>query len=278
MILSAWNCAKAAAFEARKLYLQTLQLYGFKTKTNKTFTITDEPQFNEPTDEGNKYQHFINTDNDLTSLTGEVPQQFLTSTIMPELFGDSLVTVTASDGGRKPVFGSHRHAYSGAFSPNSPLNFCNIMKGPQNITLAEIFGVCQTLIRTSYVDNFTDEQPHVHVTDSMNTHVFLSDLQSAARAGREELDPLYVSMLCIPDFYADLMTIVSILKTRKRLVFYWVESHTTKTSVPHRMNAIADKLCHTALANYYQILPPIGLIEEERLKFNCLPQAVRDLY
>ena len=255
-----------------------MQLYGFKTKTNKTITIPDGSHVQLPTDKGNRYEHFINIDNDLTSLTGEVPDNSLTFTFMPELFGESLVTVTASDGGRKPVFGAHRHAFSGAFAINSPLNFCNIMKGPQNITLAEIFGVMQTLARTAYIDNFTDETPHIHVTDSLNTHVFMSDLQSAARAGREEIDHLYISMLCIPDFYTDLMTVVSILKTRKNLVFYWVESHTTKTSVPHRMNAVADTLCHNALANYYQILPPIGLIEEEHLKFNCLPQAVRDLY
>ena len=168
--------------------------------------------------------------------------------------------------------------FSWILLPSNHDDFCVILKGPQNITLAEILGCCHTLLRTEHITNFDDDPPHVHTTDSMNAFTYMVDLQSAARTGRESTDPLFVCMLCIPAFQAELVKLVGILRKRNNLSFRWVESHTKKTTIYHQLNDIADRLCHTALENYYQTLPPIALIEEERLKFNALPQAVRDLY
>ena len=223
----------------------------------------------------------LSIENDLSMNTLRVPNEnhLLTFAFCPDFFPPhELVILTASDGGRKPVYGSNRHSYAGVFSMESTLNFCSIMTGPQNITYAEIIGCCHTLLRTRFIPAFDKDPPHIHVTDSMNGYMFMLDLQNASISGREGTNPSYNVMLCISDFHAELTDLVDLFRRRKNLRFKWVPSHTSNDSIFHKLNSAADKLTATALESYYGRLPAIATVEEERLRFNILPQAVRDLY
>ena len=206
-------------------------------------------------------------------------QYLLTYASTPEFFPSGTTTLlTASDGGRKPVFGSHRHCYAGSFAELSPFNFSTVMVGPQNITLAEIMGCFQTLLRTRHIGAFDNDPQHIHVTDSMNCYLFMLTLQSAVLCGRESTNYHFNTMLCVETYRAKFMMVIDLLRHKKNLRFKWVESHTDQSTAYHKINSVADRMCHEALQNYYGELPPIGGVEEETLKFNLLPEAIRDLY
>ena len=169
--MRAWKVAIQTALQARDIYLQTLAINECNTIGPTSFLTTDiTPDETKTTAEaGTQQSMFTTINNDLTSIPTLVHNEQLTYTISPDTHGRSVhVICTASDGGRKPIYGGHRHAFAGAFGKNSALNFCTILKGPQNITLAEILGCCHTLLRTAHIINFDNDPPHVHTTDSMN--------------------------------------------------------------------------------------------------------------
>ena len=224
---------------------------------------------------------YLMIESDLAMNSQPIPtdQRLLTYSFAPEFFpSEGLALLTASDGGRRKVFGNHRHSYAGAFALDSAFNFTTIMLGPQNITLAEIVGCCQTLLRTRHISAFDNDHPHVHVSDSMNCVFFMTSLQTAVLCGQEMTNHHYNTMLCIEDYRTEFFIVIDLLRTKKNLRFKWVESHTDNTSLYHRINSVADRLCSQALESYYGVLPPVAEVEEELLKFNNLPEAIRDLY
>ena len=217
---------------------------------------------------------------DLTTQAALSPETNLTVLYVNRGDPDNLhkVILTASDGSRKSIFGTYRHAYSGVFGLGSPLNFGEVMTGPQNITLAEIAGICHTLVRTTLISNFTNEQEHHHVTDNMNAFNYLKDLQVAARNETESSNVMYTALLCIPQFWTCLSGVIDILRKRTNLHFRWVHSHTDDKSMPSVLNDEADRCANTFLDAYYEQLPPITATDAEKLRFNALPANQRDLF
>jgi hypothetical protein len=159
--MRAWRVAKQTALQARDIYLQTLAINECEMIQPTNFFTTDiMPETKNATDASTQHAMFTTTENDLTSIPTLVPNDQLTYTIAPDTHGEAeYVIVTASDSGRKPIYGGHRHAFAGAFGINSSLNYCQVMKGPQNITLAEILGCCHTLLRTTRLINFDTDPP-----------------------------------------------------------------------------------------------------------------------
>ena len=217
---------------------------------------------------------------DLTTLAAQSSETHLTVLHVNRGDPDNLhkVLLTASDGSRKSIFGTFRHAYSGVFGIGSPHNFGEVMKGPQNITLAEIAGICHLLARTTLISNFTNEQEHHHVTDNMNAFTYLKDLQIAARNETFSSNVMYTALLCIPQFYSCITEVIDVLRVRKNLHFRWVHSHTDDKSMPSVLNDEADKCANAYLDAYYEQLPPITATDAEKLRFNALPANQRDLF